>query len=237
VTDDHRSRAAVKADAQCSIDAACDALSRGTIDEPEWQRRVTTALARAYLAESDPRWQSGFDGDPMLWREAREVILQAVRGDGTFLDVGCANGHLIECLAEWGQERGRRLELYGLELDPDLARAAHERLRALADRIFTGSVSDWVPPHGFTYVRTGLEYVPPGRESVLVARLLSDVVEPGGRLIIGPVYESTLEQTLDAVNAAGAVDMGVERATDRNGKTRCVVWATSARRLDPNENR
>ena len=237
MTGGHRSRAAAKADAQFSIDAASDALSRGTIDEAEWQRRVTTALARAYLGESDPRWQSGFDGDPMLWREAREVILQAVRGDGTFLDVGCANGHLIECLAEWGQERGRRLELYGLELDPDLARVARERLPPIADRIFTGSVSEWVPPHGFTYVRTGLEYVPPGRESALVARLLSDVVEPGGRLIIGPVNESTLERTLDAVNAAGAVDMGVERATDRNGKTRCVVWATSARRLDPNENR
>jgi SAM-dependent methyltransferase len=235
MTDGDRSRAAVKADAQSSIDAASDALSRGTIDDAEWQRRVTTALARAYLGESDPRWQSGFDGDPLLWREAREVILQAVPVDGTFLDVGCANGHLIECLAEWGEDRGRRLELFGLELDPDLASVARERLPALADRIFTGSVSDWIPPHGFTYVRTGLEYVPPGRESALVARLLSDVVEPGGRLIIGPVSESTLHQTLDAVNAAGTVDTGVERATDRNGKTRCVVWATSARRVGPNE--
>jgi trans-aconitate methyltransferase len=237
MTDGHRSRAAVKADAQSSIDAASDALSRGTIDDAEWQRRVTTALARAYLGESDPRWQSGFDGDAMLWREAREVILQAVAGDGTLLDVGCANGHLIECLTEWGEEHSRRLELYGLELDPDLANVARERLPALADRIFTGNVSDWIPPHGFTYVRTGLEYVPPGRESSLVARLLSDVVEPGGRLIIGPVAESTLHQTLDAVNAAGAADTGIERATDRNGKTRCVVWATSARRLEPNENR
>ena len=218
-------RVAAKAKAQGIIDAASEAFASGRIGEAEWQRRVTNALGRAYLGESDPRWQSGFDGDPALWREARELILQAVCGDGAFLDVGCANGHLMECLALWALERGRRLELYGLELNPELATAARERLPSLADRIFTGNVSDWIPPRRFTYVRTGLEYVPAGGESRLVGRLLRDVVEVEGRLIVGPISKEMLEATVEAVAAGGATASGIEQATDRTGKTRYAVWA------------
>ena len=222
---DKHSRSIARTEAQATIDAASDAFGRGSIDDAEWQRRVTDALARAYLRESDPRWQSGFDGDAALWREARELILQAVPCDGSLLDVGCANGHLLECLGHWASERGRRLSLYGLELQPGLAAAARDRLPAMADHIFVGNVSDWQPPRRFTYVRTGLEYVPPGHESTLVARLLSAVVEDEGRLIIGPVEEGAVHGVIDAVNAADATEMGIESATDRNGKTRHVVWA------------
>jgi SAM-dependent methyltransferase len=226
--DDALSRSASKTEAQAAIDAASDALAHGAISDADWQRRVTDALAQAYLRESDPRWQSGFDGDAALWQEARALILQAVPNDGSLLDVGCANGHLLECLAVWARERGRTLSLYGLELNPELANAARVRLPALADRIFTGNVSDWAPPHRFTYVRTGLEYVPAGREPQLVTRLLQDAVEDDGRLIIGPVGEDALQATVDAVKAAGVTEVGVEHATDRDGKTRCVVWAKHA---------
>ena len=36
--------------------------------------------------------QSGFNGSPERWREARHGIVEAIDGDGSFLDVGCANG-------------------------------------------------------------------------------------------------------------------------------------------------
>ena len=221
---DNRRRAA-KRQAQAIIDAASAALGRGGITDAEWQRRVTDALAQAYLGENDPRWQSGFDGDDMLWREARELVLLAMPRDGSLLDVGCANGHLMECIEAWAEERGQGVRVFGLELNEDLARVARARLPALADRIFTGNVSDWTPPHRFTYVRTGLEYVPPGRESALVARLMRDVVERDGRLVIGPISESDVDATTEAMKAAGVTQVGVETATDRNGKTRYVVWA------------
>jgi trans-aconitate methyltransferase len=225
MTAHNHSRSEAKLQAQAIIDAASDAFERGAIGEAEWQRRVTDALSRAYLSETDPRWGSGFDGDPALWREARELILQAVPRDGSFLDIGCANGHLMESLRLWATERGLRLELSGLELNPSLAAAARERLPEVSDRIFGGNAADWIPPHRFTYVRTGLEYVPAGREASLVARLLSEVVEHGGRLLIGPVSASSLQPALEAVRTAGVVESGVEQATDRNGKTRYVVWA------------
>jgi len=225
MTDD-RARSAAKASAQAAIDSASDAVARGVITSVEWQHRVTDALARAYLGESDPRWQSGFDGDATLWREARELVLDAIPADGSLLDVGCANGHLLECLAAWSNERGRRLTLSGLELNPALADAARRRLPQLANRIFTGNVSDWSPPHRFTYVRTGLEYVPAGDESALIARLLQYVVDDGGRLLIGPVNEDTLRHTVEAARAGGATETGVASATDHRGKTRYVVWST-----------
>ncbi|MGH7714291.1 MAG: class I SAM-dependent methyltransferase [Gemmatimonadaceae bacterium] len=191
------------------------------INEASWQHRVTAALAAAYLQDDDPRWQSGFDGDSGLWREARELILDVVDRDGSFLDVGCATGHLIECLAAWSRARGRHLLLYGLELNRDLLLAAQRRLPDMADRIFEGNAVDWAPSHGFTFVRTGLEYVPPSRESFLVTRLLRDLVEPGGRLIIGPVSDP--DPALAAVATAGVEAAATHVAVDRNGKRRYIL--------------
>src|SRR4051812_33018335 len=104
---DARERA--KVIAQSVIDAAHRELERGAIGETEWTKRISGALASAYLGEDDPRWGSGFTGDAELWRQAREGVLDGVERDGTFLDVGCANGHLIESLHAWAAERGIHL--------------------------------------------------------------------------------------------------------------------------------
>jgi SAM-dependent methyltransferase len=187
--------------------------------------------------DDDPRWQSGFDGDPDLWREARAFILDAVPTGGSFLDVGCANGYLLECIAAWAAERGLELSLHGLELSPDLAEAARRRLPAMSDRIYTGNASDWMPARRFTYARTGLEYVPAGREPALVARLLRDVIEPGGRLIAGPVTRDQLDATLGAFRVAGVRDPQVVSAADRDGKTRYAVWTSAPEACAPAHDR
>ena len=220
-------RAAAKARAQAAIDDATRDYASGAIAEATWQERVSAALAAAYLGEDDPRWQSGFDGDADLWREARELILDAVPRTGSFLDVGCATGHLLESIATWAADRGLELTLHGLELDADLADAARRRLPGLAARIHTGNVSDWSPPQRFNYVRTGLEYVAGGQEAALIERLFRDVVEDGGRVVVGPVTADELAATLGAFERAGILEPGVVSATDRNGKTRHVVWASS----------
>jgi len=220
-------RAALKASAHSAIDAVSRELARGEIAEADWQERVSTALATAYLHEEDPRWQSGFDGDARLWREARELVLDAVAGDGTLLDVGCANGHLMESLDAWARERGLVLAVYGLEINAELAEAARRRLPEYAERIFIGNASDWTPPRRFTYVRTGLEYAPPGREASLIAHLLREVVEADGRLIVGPISETSLSETVAAFGSAGISKPAVASATDHNGKTRYVLWASS----------
>jgi SAM-dependent methyltransferase len=229
LTVDHQARRRAKADAQDHIDEASRAFDSGVITEALWSSRVAAALAAAYLRDDDPRWQSGFDGDAELWRQARELILDAVTGDGTFLDVGCANGHLIECLAQWAAERGQHLAMFGLELNPDLTALARRRLPAWADHIFEGNAMDWRPPMRFTYVRTGLEYVPADRGAFLVARLLREVVAPGGRLIVGPVADADVTNALGEFEQAGYAKPTIHARTDRNGKTRHVVWVEHQR--------
>ncbi|MFQ6033540.1 MAG: hypothetical protein ACE5KR_01630 [Candidatus Bipolaricaulia bacterium] len=64
------------------------------------------ALEAAYPAEDGPIRQSGFSSGPERWRAEREPILEAIGRDGGLLDVGCANGFLLECLVQWAGERG-----------------------------------------------------------------------------------------------------------------------------------
>jgi len=220
-------RLSAKHDAQSKIDAASALLESGAIDEPEWSRRVTDALALAYLIDDDPRWQSGFDGDAALWRQARELVLDPIDHDGTFLDMGCANGHLMECLERWGRERGRALSMYGLELNPTLAATARLRRPEWAHRIFEGNVLDWHPPRRFDFARVGLEYVPADKRVHLVRRIVRDVLAPGGALIIGPVSADDVDAVTAVCVSAGFSRPAVHSAVDRDGKTRHVVSVTA----------
>jgi SAM-dependent methyltransferase len=160
-------------------------LASGELDEAGWYREVAAVITPAYLAGDNPRAQSGSDGSVEDWAYKRELLADAFDRDGDFLDVGCASGYLMETLAEWSRARGRAIEPYGLDIAPELADLARRRLPRWADRIFAGNAIEWVPPRRFDFVRTGLEYVPVGRQRDLVARLLGEAVAPGGRLIIG----------------------------------------------------
>jgi hypothetical protein len=165
-----------------------DDLRTGRIDENEWFARVNAMTTPKYLAGDNPRAQSGHSGDEARWEAARRPMLAAVDGSGDFLDVGCASGYLMESVHRWAAEDGHRLEPYGLDISPELADLARSRLPHWAERIWTGNALHWQPPRRFDYVRTGLEYVPPGRGPDLVAHLLDVAV--GRRLIVGVMNEA-----------------------------------------------
>lgn len=170
------------ADLIARIDAALD---RGDIDENGWHARVADILRPAYLAATTPQAQSGFSGGPLAWWHARGMLAEAIDRGGTFLDVGCANGLLMETLTAWCAAKRITIQPYGLDIVADLAELARRRLPRWADRIFVGNALTWLPPMRFDFVRTGLEYVPPRRRRDLVDRLLRDVVADDGRLIVG----------------------------------------------------
>jgi SAM-dependent methyltransferase len=165
------------------------ALEAGEIDEEGWYREVAVVITPAYLAQDNPRAQSGHSGDDAHWEQARGLIADAIDRSGTFLDVGSASGYLMECIQRWALARGFVVEPYGLDIAPELAALARRRLPHWADRIYVGNVINWEPPRRFDFVRSGLEYVPARRHRDLVARLLRDYVAPGGRLIIGTFNE------------------------------------------------
>jgi SAM-dependent methyltransferase len=162
-----------------------DALDRGEIDEAGWHERVGDILRPAYLAAPTPEAQSGFSGGPLAWWHARGILADAIDRDGTFLDVGCANGLLMETLVSWCAAKHVRIEPYGLDIVSELAELARRRLPRWANRIFVGNALTWAPPMRFDFVRTGLDYVPPRRRRDMVDRLMREVVAPRGRLIIG----------------------------------------------------
>src|SRR5262249_46275243 len=122
-------------------------LEAGTIDEAMWYADLAAVITPRYLAGDNPRAQSGRTGDDASWTRARGLIADAVDRPGTFLDVGCASGYLMECMARWA--RWAPLEPYGLDIAPELAALARQRLPAWADRIFAGNAIDWSPPHRF----------------------------------------------------------------------------------------
>jgi SAM-dependent methyltransferase len=164
-----------------AADELAAARRRGEIDDDEWFAGMAAIFEDAYLAGENPRAQSGFGGDEERWELARRPIADAIDRPGAFLDVGCANGHFLECLVEWSPHR---IEPYGLDLAPAVAELARRRLPHWADRIFAGNALTWEPPFRFDFVRTELVYVPDERRRELVERLLSNVVAAGGRLIV-----------------------------------------------------
>lgn len=161
-------------------------IRRRPLAESVWFDDLARLLEKHYLAQADPAAQSGKSGGMESWNEARRVIAQAIPGDGTFLDVGCANGLLMESVERWGRKDGRRIEPYGVDISAGLVELARRRLPQWAHRIWLGNAWSWRPPRRFDFVHTRVEYVPEQHRRAFVARQLEEFVAPGGRLLVTP---------------------------------------------------
>ena len=146
-----------------------------------------------YLAGTNPRQQSGFGRDAPDWERFRRSVVAPIDRDGSFLDIGCANGLLMESGVAWAREGGHSVEPFGLDISERLAELARRRLPQWRDRIFVGNALFWKPPMRFDFVRTELVYVPPSHRRRYAERLLDEFVSPGGRLIICSYGSSRLE--------------------------------------------
>jgi SAM-dependent methyltransferase len=178
--------------------AAVDAAyARGELDDAGWHRAMAGLIVDKYLAAPDERGGSGHTGTAEDWEYSRGIVAESLDRAGSFLDVGCANGLLMESMARWGMARGLAIEPYGLEIAPELAARARERLPHWAERIFTGNALSFRPARRFDYVRTTLEYAPGARGRELVAGLLEHAVAPGGRLVLGKMNETREHHELE----------------------------------------
>jgi hypothetical protein len=158
-----------------------------SLGEQDFYADSRRTLEPAYLRGTTPQAGSGFGGGPGEWRQARWHITEAIDGDGTFVDVGCANGLLMESVAAWCAERGLAVDPYGVDISPELAELARRRLPRWAGRIWAGNAVDWRPPGGlrFDYVHILLDCVPAARRADLVRHHLAQTVRPGtGRLLV-----------------------------------------------------
>jgi hypothetical protein len=195
-------------------------LERGAIDEPGWHRRMQELIVPAYLAAETPWGQSGKTGTAEDWERSRSHVADAIDRDGTFLDVGCANGYLMECLPRWTPFA---VEPYGLDISSELVDLARTRLPAWSDRIFVGNALTWDPPRAFTYVRTALDYVPPARKRAFLERL----VGCSDRVVVGVFNEHDSERTTeDEIDSWGFPIAGRSTRTNpwKPGMEYRVLW-------------
>ena len=166
-----------------------EAFERRDINEAQWHERMAALVVPAYLAGDNLRAKSGYSGTEADWEQARSLVAEGISRSGTFLDVGCANGLLMESVRTWCEGRGLEIQPYGLEIAPELATLARQSFPQWRDRVFEGNAANWLPPHRFDFVRTGHEYVPRTKRRELFTHLLSAVVQSGGRLLVGPYTE------------------------------------------------
>ncbi|MBV8136430.1 MAG: hypothetical protein JO121_12495 [Deltaproteobacteria bacterium] len=155
--------------------------------EDDYYRQTLKLLEESYLAadeRGDLAGGSGSGGGLARWQRKRKVIAAAFDHDGTWLDVGCANGLLMETLCEWAADRNVRVEPYGLELSQRIAERARRRLTRWAERIWSGNVMTWMPPMRFDYVTLLPELVAAELGGAMLVRVRDQFLKPAGRLIV-----------------------------------------------------
>jgi len=65
-----------------------------------WFENMHMVLETAYLSHREPWRQSGMSGPEDRWTALRKPVADCMEYDGS-LDIGCANGYLIECCLRW----------------------------------------------------------------------------------------------------------------------------------------
>lgn len=176
-------------------------------------------LEPAYLRGTTPQAGSGFGGDAARWRTRRGMIVDGVHRSGTFLDIGCANGLLMESVRDWAAERGFAIEPYGVDLAPGLVDLARRRLPRWADRIEVGNAIEYVPGRLFTFVHVLLDAVPRARRADLVRHTFT-LVAPGGRLLVSHYTGGTT----DRAAADHLRDMGFPVAGSATADGATTAW-------------
>lgn len=167
-------------------------------DVDEFVARLRATLEPAYLAAAEPWRQSGFSGPEARWEALRRPVAACVDRSGSFLDVGCANGYLLECVRRWAGERGHDVELAGIDVSAPLVELARRRLPDAAERLVVANAFEWVPPRRFDFVRTELVYVPGDRELEYLGHLLGHYVADGGALLVANYSEGDPDPTARA---------------------------------------
>jgi SAM-dependent methyltransferase len=162
-------------------------------DMQKWFADQQARIYATYLSCEEPWKQSGFSGPEDRWIACRKPIADCISGPGSFLDIGCANGYLLECVLRWTGESGINIVPYGLDISAKLIELAKLRLPEYRDNLFTGNARDWQNPLRFDFIRTEIVYVPDHLQRQYIKRILNTYLNPGGKLIVCQ-YRSRAEQ-------------------------------------------
>jgi SAM-dependent methyltransferase len=158
-----------------------------TNEDDEYSARIIGWLEDSYVAadeRGDVCGGSGSSGDMVRWRARHQPIASAFNRDGTWLDIGCANGLLMATLPDWVAEKGHTVQAYGLDLSARIAERARIRYPRFTDRIWTGDVMSFEPPNRFDFVTALSDAVAPNRCAAMVERIARLYLKKSGRVIL-----------------------------------------------------
>jgi len=198
--------------------------SSGQISAEDFFSNCERECTQLYLSRDNPRAQSGHGSDVYRWRNIRWMILEPIHQDGTFIDIGAANGHLIESLDQWMRNTDVQVDFYGLEISQGLFDLARHRLPDFSSRLFLGNALYWKPPFAFDYVYSMiLPDIPCDLRKSFLDNLYTHYVKPGGRLILGPWSDQAMEEEISQIGytLSGYCEKTVPGSTD---EIKRIVW-------------
>ena len=153
-------------------------------EQKKWFDSLKNKLEQIYIPHKEPWKQSGFSGPEGRWVKCRKPIADCIEESGTFLDIGCANGYLLECILKWTEERNLNIIPFGLDLSEKLVVLAKERLPEYKGNFFIGNAWEWNNPMRFDYVRTEIVYVPECLQKQYIERIISLYLKKNGILLV-----------------------------------------------------
>ena len=162
---------------------------------PESHLKSIRHLEAAYLRHDDPIRQSGFSGGLERWRSERSPLLDAIDDSGDFLDLGCANGYLLESVVEWAQESGIQLNPHGGDMNPLLVQEAIRRFPDQAHQFWVCNAWGWMPPIRFKWIYAIWDLVPIDILPTLASHLLKHALTQNGTLILGAYGSKSADES------------------------------------------
>lgn len=188
----------------------------------EYFRVLREAVTEFYLADPANPWQqSGRSSGAARWEETRRCLVKAVHHDGDFMDVGCANGLLLETLIGWARDEGFSLRPHGIDIVPELIGLARQRFPDHSDSFEVANAFYWSPKRRYDFVRTNLEYVPTADWGDFVHRQYA-AVAPGGRLIVCH-YRNTEDPYVDIMGVAERCEYSAAGHAEAPGVAICWI--------------
>ena len=198
------------------------------ITKDEWYEIKKIHTTKVYLSHDNPRAQSGHSGNEFHYLFSHRPITDAIYKNGTFCDIGCANGHLMEMTHKWAAEIGFDLRVYGVDISEGLIELAKKRIPHWHDNFFIGNAHYWKPEQKFDYIHImggGPEFANDDHH-IVFKHYMENYLVDGGRFIVGPYWYEGEDHTLKALLRWGYVPNGYTEKTRYNNpkQLRKAIW-------------
>jgi hypothetical protein len=107
----------------------------------------------------------------------------------------------MEMVHKWAAAIGFEIEVHGLDISEGLLELAKNRLPQWKDRFYLGNAFFWKPEQKFDYIHIGgLGGVPIDDERKFFDYLMENYLADGGRLILGPFWQSANDSRSGSVS-------------------------------------